>query len=119
MFRSICTTAFLVGMTIPSFAAVPAEMIGKWRWQDFTVAVSECQPSRLCAKIIAGPKNIGMEIFASALTAKGADLFGKIVDPKTNETYNTRFQKTGPDSWQLDGCTEMRVCLSGEFVRVK
>lgn len=110
---------FLVLSCTAASAAVPNDMIGKWRWQQFTIEVTECQRDRMCAKVIAGPKSVGMNIFASKFVTKDGVLFGQIVDPGTNEIYNTRFQKNGPDKWRLDGCTVTSVCLSGEFVRVK
>ena len=95
------------------------DMIGKWRWQEYTIEVTECQAGSICAKVVAGPKNVGMKIFASTLLVKGGNLFGQIVDPATKDIYNTRFQRISPNKWRLDGCTIARVCLSGEFVRVK
>jgi hypothetical protein len=94
-------------------------MIGRWRWQQFTMEVTECQSDTLCAKIIDGSKNVGMEVFASKILAKDGDLFGQIFHPETKDMYNTRFRQKDPDTWRLDGCTAARVCLSGEFVRVK
>jgi hypothetical protein len=96
-------------------------LLGKFEgvWQQFTIEVTQCQPDSICAKVVAGPKNVGMELFASKLTSKDGMLFGQIVHPDTKDIYNTRFQQTGHDTWRLDGCTLVRVCLNGEFVRVK
>ena len=111
--------AVLTMPLMPAHASLPREMIGEWRWEQYTVAVSECRLDRLCAKVIAGPKNVGMEIFASNLIPKADDLVGQIVHPDSKEIYNTRFHKINADTWRLDGCIAMRVCLSGEFTRVK
>jgi uncharacterized protein (DUF2147 family) len=94
-------------------------LIGKWRWQPFTIEVSECQGDSVCPQVIEGPKNVGMQIFASKLTAKGGEWFGQITHPETKETYNTRVQRTGSDTWRLDGCTTANVCLTADFVRVR
>jgi hypothetical protein len=110
---------FLALLCAAAAAAELHDMIGKWRWQEYTIEVTECQASSICATIVAGPKNVGMKIFASKLVAKGGNLFGKIVHPETREIYNTRFQRVDTNKWRLDGCTAARVCLSGEFVRVK
>jgi hypothetical protein len=110
---------FLVVSCVAASAAVPKDMIGVWRWEESTIRASECQLDHICAKVIGGPRNVGMEVFASKLVAKEGNLFGQVVHPKTKEIYNTRFQRIDPDTWHLDGCTETRVCLSGEFVRVK
>lgn len=100
-------------------AADAKEMLGKWRWQDFTIEVVECKAGDICARVIAGPKNVGLDMLASKLTAKGNDLIGQIAHPETKEIYNTRFQRKDKDRWRLDGCTASRVCLTGELVRVR
>jgi uncharacterized protein (DUF2147 family) len=101
----------------PASAAEIEDMLGKWEWQKFTIEVTECPSKRLCAKVIAGPKNVGMEIFASDLTSMDGVWFGQIVSPETGTTYNTRMQFTDAKTWRLDGCTASKICLSGEFVR--
>jgi hypothetical protein len=109
-------------LALSSFAARAADlkdMIGTWRWQQFTIEVTACQGDGICAKVIQGPKNVGMEVFATKLTAKDGKLFGQISHRETKDIYNTRFQQDDADKWSLDGCTVTRVCLSGEFVRVK
>lgn len=117
--------AWAVGLIMAALlpaAAVASDlkdMIGTWRWQAFTIEVGACQGGSVCAKVVAGPKNVGMEIFASKLIARGNDWFGQIVHPETKQVFDTRFRQKGHDSWQLDGCTAAKVCLNGEFVRVK
>jgi uncharacterized protein (DUF2147 family) len=103
----------------PLFAAGLDDMVGRWRWQEFTVEVTSCRGDSVCAKVVAGPKNVGMDLFASKLTAKGGEWVGQITHPDTKEVYNTRFQQKDKDRWRLDGCTAAKLCLSGEFVRVK
>lgn len=112
--------ASIIGL--PSLAALAADlkdMIGKWRWQEFTIEVSECHGDGVCAKVVGGPKNVGMDVFASKLTPQGGDWFGQVTHPESKQVYDTRFQQKSRDSWHLDGCTAARVCLSGEFIRVK
>lgn len=114
-----CSVLFLILSCVAASAAVPKDMIGTWRWQQSTIEVTECQRDSVCAKVIAGPKNVGKKFFASKLVAGEGGLFAQVADPKTEDIYNTRFQRIGPDTWHLDGCTTARVCLSGDFVRVK
>jgi len=109
----------LVASTCAVAAADLKDMVGKWRWQDFTIEVRECQGDSVCAKVVAGPNNVGMDVFASKLVAKDGAWFGQIAHPGTKETYNTRFRQEGKDRWRLDGCTAAKVCLTGEFVRAK
>jgi uncharacterized protein (DUF2147 family) len=114
--------AILLAVSAPAGAAAAADvkdMLGKWRWQDFTIEVVTCKTGDICAKVVAGPKNVGLDLFASKLTAKGNDWVGQIAHPETKELYNTRFQRKDKDRWRLDGCTAARVCLTGEFVRVR
>lgn len=120
--RFVVTTSVVLSIALASFEASAADlkdMVGKWRWKEFTVEVTECQNGNICAKVVDGPKNIGMQLFAANLVVKDGNLFGQITHPDTKEVYNTRFQQNGPDNWRLDGCTAARVCLSGEFARVK
>ena len=114
---SVVCMALCVGGS--AWAATLQDMLGRWRWQEFTIEVSKCQGDNACAKIVAGPKNVGMDVFASKLTAKDGDWVGQITHPETKEVYNTRFQQKDKDRWRLDGCTAAKICLSGEFVRVK
>jgi uncharacterized protein (DUF2147 family) len=117
----ICSylAAFLVASPLAATAADLKGMVGEWRWQNFAIEVRACQGDSVCAKIIGGPKSVGMEIFASKLVANGEEWFGQIVHPETKQTYNTRFQQRDKDRWRLDGCTSAKVCLTGEFLRVK
>jgi len=100
-----------------AFAGDINDMLGRWTWQRFTIEVKECANRKICAKVVGGPKNVGLEIFASELTSKEGAWFGDVVDPETGTTYRTRMQLTGLGTWHLDGCTTSRVCLSGDFVR--
>ena len=120
--RLVVTTSIILSIALASFEARAADlkdMVGKWRWKDFTIEVAECQNGNICAKVVDGPKNTGMQLFAANLVVKDGNLYGQITHPETKELYNTRFQQNGPDNWRLDGCTAAHVCLSGEFARVK
>ncbi len=97
--------ALLVATPLAAAAADLKGMIGEWRWQNFTIEVRGCQGDSVCAKIIGGPKNVGMEILASKLVANGEEWFGQIVHPETKQTYDTRFQQKDEDRSRLDGCT--------------
>jgi len=69
-------------------AATVQDMLGKWRWQDFTIEVSACQGDSACAKIVGGPKNVGMDLFASKLISKDGELFARshILKPRKSTT---------------------------------
>lgn len=111
--------ALAVAVAVAAAAADLKDMVGRWRWQGFTIEVSPCKGDSICAKVTAGPKNVGLDLFASKLVSKNGDWFGQITHPDTREIYDTRFRQKDKDRWQLDGCTAGRVCLTGEFVRVK
>ena len=119
-------TALLVvaaGASSPARAAEMKEMLGKWQWTDYTVEVKECttNPSAagLCATVIAGPKNVGMEMIRSKLEKRSEDFVGQIAHPATSEIYNTKMTLKDPDTWGMDGCTAGNVCATGDFKRVK
>jgi hypothetical protein len=116
---SMLAALLLTASSAAASAADLKDMVGTWRFRDFTIEVRECDSASLCAKVAGGPKNVGKELFASKLVVKGGELFGQIAHPETQEMYNTRFQQKDKDRWQLDGCTAAKVCLTGEFVRVK
>jgi uncharacterized protein (DUF2147 family) len=116
---SLCASILVLFSWSLVVAADLKDMIGKWSWREFTIEVSECQGENVCAKVAEGPKNVGMQIFSTKLIAKGGEWFGQIVHPETKEIYNTRFQRKDADTWRLDGCTAAKVCLTGEFVRVR
>ena len=118
---SICLATAGAALAVAAAAAAAdlKDMVGRWRWQNFTIEVSPCKGDSICAKVTAGPKNVGLDLFASKLAGKNGHWFGQIAHPETREIYNTRFQQKDKDRWRLDGCTAARVCLTGEFVRVK
>ena len=107
----------------PSEAAELKDMFGKWKWTDYTVEVKECATNPaaagLCATVIDGPKNKGMEMIRSKLDKAGADFSGLIAHPATTEIYKTKLTLKNPDTWAMDGCTDKGVCAKGDFVRVK
>jgi uncharacterized protein (DUF2147 family) len=107
----------------PASAAELKDMIGKWQWTDYTVEVKECatNPSGagLCATVIGGPKNVGMEMIRSKLEKRSEVFVGQIAHPATSEIYNTRMTLKDPDTWGMDGCTAANICATGDFKRVK
>jgi uncharacterized protein (DUF2147 family) len=121
--------SIVIGVAMAGVAAVTAraaelkDMIGTWKWTDYTVEVKECTTSPagagVCATVLDGPKNKGMEMIRSKLEKKGEDFTGKIAHPATTEIYTTKLTFKAPDTWSLDGCTDKGVCAKGDFVRVK
>jgi len=94
-------------------------MIGKWKWKEFTIVVTKCDSTEVCAKVVAGPKNVGLDMIKSKLKPRGKKFVGKVAHPLTGLTYNTQLSLTNKDTWQLDGCTDNKVCASGTFTRIK
>ena len=94
-------------------------MVGTWKWEDFTIRVSKCTETEVCAKVAAGPKNVGLEMIQSKLTATGDSFVGKVAHPQTGDTYNSKISMLSTDVWHIDGCTAANVCASGDFKRVK
>ena len=102
-----------------ALAAELKDFVGIWKWQGFKVEVKECKQTGVCAKVIAGPKNIGMKVFASEMSLKDGDFYGRIAHPQSGEVYNTRMRLLNSDRWQLNGCTKKGLCMGGSFDRVK
>jgi uncharacterized protein (DUF2147 family) len=107
----------------PATAAELKDMIGKWQWTDYIVEVKECttNPSGagLCATVIAGPKNVGLEMITSKLEKRSEVFVGQIAHPATSEIYNTKMTLKDPHTWGMDGCTAANVCATGDFKRIK
>jgi len=102
-------TLFSIGSAT---AAEIKDMLGKWTWQKFTIEVTECAGKRVCAKVIAGPKNVGLEIFSSDLTSKNGEWFGQIVDPETGaatELYRSERKRARIVSAAFDANGELLV----------
>ena len=121
--KSIRTVVFAVFglVAVPSaFAASSVtDMIGKWSWEGFVIEVNKCQETEVCAKVLSGPKNVGLQMIKSKLTLKGNSFVGKIAHPQTGDTYNAKMTMADANTWHLDGCTDKNVCASGDFKRIK
>ncbi|MEQ1695660.1 MAG: DUF2147 domain-containing protein [Hyphomicrobiaceae bacterium] len=119
----ISSLLIVLGSSASAMAVESKDMVGKWKWTDYTVEVKECATNPagagLCGTVLAGPKNVGMEMIRSKLEKKGDDFVGQIAHPATGEIYNTKLSMKGADTWSMDGCTAANVCAKGDFVRIK
>ncbi|MFV2056090.1 MAG: hypothetical protein ACC707_06445 [Thiohalomonadales bacterium] len=106
-------------LSIASAADDITAMVGKWKWEGFTIVVKKCPTTEVCAEVIAGPKNVGMQMIKTKLAAKGDGFVGKVAHPQTGDTYNAKLTMANADTWHLDGCTDKNVCASGDFTRIK
>lgn len=102
-----------------AFAGDIGKMVGKWKWEKFVIVVEKCDKTEICAKVVSGPKNVGMDIIKSKLQDKDGAFVGKVAHPQTGDTYNAKLTMANADTWKLDGCTDANVCASGEFTRIK
>ena len=104
----------------PVFAADGlSSMVGTWKWEGFTIKVSKCDKTEVCAKVVSGPKNVGLEMIRTKLKPTGNNFVGKVAHPQTGDTYNSKLSMANTDTWHIDGCTDKNVCASGDFTRVK
>jgi len=94
-------------------------MIGTWKWEGFTIEVAKCDSTEVCAKVVSGPKNVGMQMIKSKLQPSDGSFLGKVAHPQTGDTYNSKLTMANVDTWHIDGCTNNNVCASGDFSRVK
>lgn len=121
--RAAVAAAMVVALAPAAGAAELKDMIGTWKWTDYTIEVKDCttNPSGagLCATVVDGPKNKGMEMIRSKPEKKGADFVARIAHPATGEIYATKMTLKSADVWAMDGCTDKGVCAKGEFTRIK
>ncbi len=106
-------------MAVSAYALDVKRMVGKWKWQDYVVEVTEGGDNGLSAKVVSGPNNVGMEMIQSKLEEKDGKIVGRIKHPGNGKVYNTQLTMPDENSWKLDGCTDDGACASGVFTRVK
>ena len=94
-------------------------MIGTWKWEGFTIEVAKCDSTEVCAKVVSGPKNVGMEMIKTKLKPAEGSFLGKVAHPQTGDTYNSKLTMANANTWHIDGCTDANVCASGDFTRIK
>ena len=95
------------------------KMVGDWKWADFTIRVDSCAKTQVCAKVLSGPKNVGLQMIQSKLKPSKGSFLGKVAHPQTGKTYNSKISMLSENVWHIDGCTEANVCASGDFKRIK
>jgi len=94
-------------------------MVGTWKWEGFTIKVNKCDATDVCAEVLTGPKNVGLQMIKSKLALSGDSFMGKIAHPQTGDTYNSKLSMADINTWHIDGCTNNNVCASGDFTRIK
>lgn len=97
-------------------AAEITDMVGTWTWEAYTVAVTECATTTVCAEVIAGPQNVGLQMLKTAPAADGDAWTAEVVHPATGEVYFSKMTFDGT-SWTMAGCTAAGVCAEGTFTR--
>ena len=115
-------SALIMTMGIATSALASSKynnMVGTWKWEDFTIQVKKCDQTGVCAKVISGPKNVGMQMIKSKLVEAGDNFVGKVAHPQTGDTYNSKITMVSTNTWHIDGCTAQNVCASGDFKRIK
>lgn len=113
-------TIAILSMTNSVMAEPKIEaMIGEWKWADFTIRVGKCDKTEVCAKVMSGPKNVGLQMIQSKLTPSKGSFLGKVAHPQTGNTYNSKISMLSKNVWHIDGCTDANVCASGDFKRIK
>lgn len=111
--------AGVLGLATAASAATMADMVGTWKWTDYTVECKEGGDNGMSCTVTAGPKNVGMEMIQSKLEPKDGNFVGDIKHPASGDIYKTKIQLKDKDTWALDGCTASGVCATGTFTRVK
>lgn len=97
-----------------------AKMVGKWKWEDVTVEVSECDATGLCAKVVSGDSKCGGTMIKSKMVKDSPTQgHGDVCHPKTGETYKTVLKMDGADKVVMTGTSASGATASGTFTRVK
>jgi uncharacterized protein (DUF2147 family) len=111
--------AGVLGLATAASAATMVDMVGKWKWTDYTVECKEGGANGMSCTVTAGPKNVGMEMVQSKLEPKDGNFVGDIKHPASGDVYKTKIKLKDKDTWALDGCTASGVCATGTFTRIK
>ncbi len=117
--RAGAISVAVLGLAASANAAGMADMAGKWKWTDYTIECKAGGANGMSCIVADGPKNKGMEMVLSPLTAQGDSFVGDIKHPATGDTYKSKMKLKDADNWLMDGCTAAGVCASGTFTRVK
>ncbi len=95
------------------------DMVGKWKWTDYTIECKSGGANGMSCIVTDGPKNKGMEMVQSKLEPKDGAFVGDIKHPATGDLYKAKMLLKDADNWAMDGCTAAGVCASGVFTRIK
>jgi len=85
-------SALIMTMGIANSALASSKydnMVGTWKWEDFTIQVKKCDQTGVCAKVISGPKNVGMQMIKSKLVEAGDNFVGKVAHPQPGPPETT------------------------------
>jgi uncharacterized protein (DUF2147 family) len=116
--------AAVLGLALAGWAACAAAvdfdaMVGKWSWEGFVIKVTKSGPHGISAKVVEGPKNVGMEMIRSKPELRADFFIAQVKNPANGKVYHTKISQKGADSWRLDGCTAGGACATGVFKRVE
>lgn len=106
----------VAAIATPVKAGDLSEMIGTWEWEGFTIEITECAATDICAEVVDGPANVGEQMFLTTPEENGDGWTAEVMHPATGETYYAQFEVSG-DVWTMEGCTSSGVCAKGEFIR--
>jgi len=109
----------LAGWTATASAENYGDMVGKWSWEGFTIKVTKSDERGISAKVVEGPKNVGMEMIKSQPKNRADFFVAQVKHPANGKVYHTKISQDGQDIWRLDGCTDGGACASGVFERVE
>ncbi|MGD9785164.1 MAG: DUF2147 domain-containing protein [Hyphomicrobiaceae bacterium] len=119
MKKAFAAAVGLAALVASTSAYADASMVGKWKWEGFTIECKEGGANGMSCIVVDGPNNKGMEMIKSKLESKDGAYVGQVAHPQTGETYNAKMKADGPDAFKMDGCTAAGACASGTFTRIK
>jgi uncharacterized protein (DUF2147 family) len=93
-------------------AADIGDMVGKWKWTDYTIGCKAGSANGISCIVIDGPKNKGMEMVQSKPEPKDGAFTVEVKHPATGYPYKATMVLKDADNWEMDGCV-------GVFTRIK
>ncbi|VAW56373.1 hypothetical protein MNBD_GAMMA07-572 [hydrothermal vent metagenome] len=115
-----CVVSMSFGVTnVATAASTLSTMVGNWKWEGFVIEVTKCKNTEICAKVLSGPKNVGLQMIKGKLKESDGSYLGMVAHPQTGDTYSSKLTMANIDTWHIDGCTPANVCASGDFSRIK
>jgi len=107
------------GWSVAASAVDLEAMVGSWSWNGYTVKVTRGGPHGLSARVVEGPRNVGMEMIRSDVRNQADFAVAEIRLPGDGQDYLSEITPEGPDAWHLEGCSDRGGCVDRVYRRAE